>query len=65
MWAYCLPSHVRLILNPRQADGLGRAVGEASRRYSNFSLDRGEEALIRSPVAICDSLRAWLPQHRR
>jgi hypothetical protein len=26
---------VHLILNPRQADGLGRAVGEAHRRYTN------------------------------
>ena len=26
VWAYCLmPNHVHLILNPRQADGLGRA----------------------------------------
>ena len=30
VWAYCLmPNHVHLILNPRHADGLGRAVGEA------------------------------------
>ena len=37
VWAYCLmPNHVHLMLNPRQADGLGRAVGEARRRYSNF-----------------------------
>jgi REP element-mobilizing transposase RayT len=37
VWAYCLmPNHVHLILNPRQADGLGRAVGEAPRRYTNF-----------------------------
>jgi REP element-mobilizing transposase RayT len=29
VWAYCLmPNHVHLILNPRQADGLGRAVHE-------------------------------------
>jgi hypothetical protein len=27
VWAYCLmPNHVHLILNPRQPDGLGRAV---------------------------------------
>jgi hypothetical protein len=27
VWDYCLmPNHVHLILNPRQADGLGRAV---------------------------------------
>ena len=31
VWAYCLmPNHVHLILNPRQADGLGRAVGEST-----------------------------------
>ena len=32
VWAYCLmPNHVHLILNPRQADGLGRAVDEPVR----------------------------------
>src|ERR1700735_2596958 len=37
VWAYCLmPNHVHLILNPRRAEGLGRAVGEAHRRYTNF-----------------------------
>ncbi len=42
VWAYCLmPNHVHLILNPRQADGLGRAVGEAHRRYTNFVNARG------------------------
>jgi putative transposase len=42
VWAYCLmPNHVHLILNPRQADGLGRAVGEAHRRYTNFIHARG------------------------
>jgi putative transposase len=42
VWAYCLmPNHVHLILNPRQADGLGRAVGEAHRRYTNFINARG------------------------
>ena len=40
VWAYCLmPNHVHL--NPRQADGLGRAVGEAHRRYTNFVNARG------------------------
>ena len=30
VWAYYLmPNYVHLILNPRQADGLGRGVGEA------------------------------------
>jgi putative transposase len=42
VWAYCLmPNHVHLILNPRQADGLGRAVGEAHRLYTNFTNGRG------------------------
>jgi putative transposase len=42
VWAYCLmPNHVHLILNPRQADGLGRAVGEAHRRFTNFINARG------------------------
>ena len=36
-----MPNHVHLILNPRQADGLGRAVGEAHRRYTNFVNARG------------------------
>ena len=39
VWAYCLmPNHVHLILNPRLPDGLGRAVGEAHRRYTNSSM---------------------------
>jgi putative transposase len=42
VWAYCLmPNHVHLILNPRQVDGLGLAVGEAHRRYTNFINARG------------------------
>ena len=37
VWAYCLmPNHVHLILKPTQTDGLGRAVGETHRRYTNF-----------------------------
>jgi putative transposase len=37
VWAYCLmPNHVHLILKPTEADALGRAVGEAHRRYTNF-----------------------------
>jgi putative transposase len=36
-----MPNHVHLILNPRQADGLGRAVGEAHRPYTNFFNARG------------------------
>ena len=31
-----MPNHVHLILNPRDELGLGRAVGEAHRRYTNF-----------------------------
>jgi putative transposase len=41
-WAYCLmPNHVHLILTPSTADGLGRAVGEAHRRYTSFINARG------------------------
>ena len=37
VWAYCLmPNHVHLIMVPETEDGLGRAVGEAHRRYTNF-----------------------------
>jgi putative transposase len=36
-WAYCLmPNHVHLILAPRRAESLSRAVGEAHRRYTGF-----------------------------
>jgi REP element-mobilizing transposase RayT len=32
IWAYCLmPNHLHLIMNPQQADGMGRALGEAHR----------------------------------
>jgi putative transposase len=42
VWAYCLmPNHVHLILKPREADGMGRALGEAHRRYTNFIHARG------------------------
>ena len=42
VWAYCLmPNHVHLILMPGEADTLGRAVGEAHRRYTNFINARG------------------------
>jgi putative transposase len=42
VWGYCLmPNHVHLILRPEQADGLGRAVGEAHRGYTNFINARG------------------------
>jgi len=42
VWAYCLmPNHVHLILKPEQPESLGRAVGEAHRRYTNFINARG------------------------
>jgi putative transposase len=42
VWAYCLmPNHVHLILTPADQKGLGRAVGEAHRRYTNFINARG------------------------
>lgn len=35
VWAYCLmPTHVHLILKPRDEDGLRAALGEAHRRYT-------------------------------
>ena len=42
VWAYCLmPNHVHMILRPTRSDDLGRAVGEAHRRYTNFINARG------------------------
>src|ERR1700756_4618844 len=42
VWAYCLmPNHVHLILTPSDETGLGRAVGETHRRYTNFINARG------------------------
>jgi putative transposase len=42
VWAYGLmPNHVHLILMPADADGLGRAVGETHRRYTNYINARG------------------------
>ena len=42
VWAYCLmPNHVHLILTPADEKGLGRAVGETHRRYTNFINARG------------------------
>jgi putative transposase len=36
-WAYCLmPNHVHLILEPSNAEGMARAVGQAHRRYTSF-----------------------------
>ena len=35
IWAYCLlPNHVHLIAVPETPEGLGRAIGEAHRRYT-------------------------------
>ena len=37
VWAYCLmPNHVHLIVVPKSADGLHRAIGEAHRRYTRM-----------------------------
>jgi putative transposase len=42
VWAYCLmPNHVHLVAVPEDAAGLGRAIGEAHRRYTNFINARG------------------------
>ena len=36
VWAYCLmPNHVHLIACPETAEGLGRALGAAHRRWAN------------------------------
>ena len=41
-WAYCLmPNHVHLVLTPSDEAGLGLAVGETHRRYTNFVNARG------------------------
>ncbi len=41
-WAYCLmPNHVHLILCPRDANGLARALGAAHKRWANFINGRG------------------------
>jgi len=37
VWAYCLmPNHVHMIAVPRTEDALGRAIGEAHRRYTRY-----------------------------
>jgi putative transposase len=42
VWACCLmPNHVHLVLTPSDEAGLGLAVGEAHRRYTNFINARG------------------------
>ncbi len=42
VWAYCLmPNHVHLVVVPEDEEGLGRAIGETHRRYTNFINARG------------------------
>ncbi|MCE9522811.1 MAG: transposase [Alphaproteobacteria bacterium] len=42
VWAYCLmPNHVHLVVVPHDVEGLGRAIGETHRRYTNFINARG------------------------
>lgn len=42
VWAYCLmPNHVHLILCPRDANGLARALGAAHKQWANFINGRG------------------------
>jgi len=42
VWAYCLmPNHVQLILKLPRIGDLGRAVGEAHQRSTNFISARG------------------------
>ena len=37
VWSYCLmPNHIHLIAVPETEDGLGRAIGEAHRRYTRY-----------------------------
>jgi len=37
IWSYCLmPNHVHLIAVPETSEGLGRAIGEAHRRYTRM-----------------------------
>lgn len=37
IWAYCLlPNQVHMIACPQKADNLGRAIGEAHRRYTRY-----------------------------
>ncbi|MDA9408083.1 transposase [Bradyrhizobium sp. CCBAU 45384] len=43
VWAYCLmPNHVHLVLTPSTATGLGRTIGETSRRFARLSNRRRE-----------------------
>ena len=56
VWAYCLmPNHVHLILVPMDKAGLGRAVGEAHRRYTNFINARGalDGSPLSKPFRVC------------
>ena len=43
IWAYCLmPNHIHLIAVPETAESLGRAIGEAHRRYTR-AINRRED----------------------
>lgn len=56
VWAYCLmPNQVPLVLTPRTPEGIGRAVGEPHRRYTNFIHARGrEQASVPEPLFLRD-----------
>jgi len=75
IWAYCLmPNHVHLIAVPSDEAGLGRAIGETHRRYTNFINARGplERPSVSEPLRVrgdgrraSDNLRAICqPQSR-
>jgi putative transposase len=57
VWAYCLmPNHVHLILNPRHAEGLGRAVGRWTghlfqSRFASVAMDESHLISARSRCA--------------
>jgi REP element-mobilizing transposase RayT len=52
-----MPNHVHLILKPARADDLGRAVGEAHRRYTNFINARGRRIANPDRTSIPKPLR--------
>ena len=56
IWAWCLmPNHVHLVVVPRTAGGLARAVGEAHRRYTRLiNLRKGWQGhLLQGRFASC------------
>jgi len=66
--AYCLmPNDVHLILKPTRAGGLGCAVGEAHRRYTNFINARGRWTghLFQSRFSEMDGIRAPIESLRK